>query len=225
MFDFENVKSSEVSDFKYIKHGVSEIKIPKVEHLELSGANYTGEAADIHFIDNTGNTSSVRMFPFNYSDKANKYEKGKVVGVKTKEEQFIEWQGRVKHLFTKALGEENFSKAVKGVKDFKGLVRNLNNACEKAGIKFAGMFVSDSKGYAKIPFGWTGGFVSTLENIETLKDKYNSNLEKYGPKSAPTTGIEAPASTSTDLNDLFSQVSSPTTNAFVAPEVEDDLPF
>lgn len=223
MFDFENVKTSEAG--VYVKHGVAPVKVSKIEAVNVATAKYTGEAADIFVTDENGASTNMRLFPFAYSEKNQKYEKGQPIGPKSKEEQFTEWQGRVKHLFTKALTEENFAKATKGVKDFAGLIKNLKNACEKVGQQFAIMFVSDDKGYAKVPFNWTGGFAATLENIETLKDKYNSNITKYGPKTAPKNS-EQPSGNSTNLEDLMGiSTAQPVSGGFSPEPEDDDLPF
>ncbi len=219
-FDFNSIEEKEAGN--YIQHGVSKIKVTNVELKELSGNNYTGDAWDISFEDEAGATSSVRVFPFKYNPTFTSKDKSGNQVVQTEVDQWKAYQAKIKHLFTKALGEENFEKAVKTAKDLRTLFRNLQQGCVKVGKHFAAMFISDKQGYAKFPM-WENGCAAHLENIEKLKDVYAKNSVKYGPKTAPKTGIETPVGTS-DLNDLFNQVSSPAPVA--ATEEEDlDLPF
>jgi hypothetical protein len=222
MFNFEEIKESNTSDVKYIKHGAHIIKVKDIEVLTLDGANYKGEVADVTFEDKDGAINNWRVFPFKYSDQVNEYKSGQIVGTKSEADQIKDYLTKIKHIFNKPLGEEVFKKATTGIKDFKHLFTNLKAACKKYNNEFAMMFISDNKGYAKVP-KWSAGFASSVENLDQLKELYNSKIAKYGPQSAPTNS-EKPATTSANLNDLFSQINSPVTGMAAATE-EDDLPF
>lgn len=226
MFNFDEIKESSNSDVKYIKHGAHVVKVKSIEVLTLDGANYKGEVADVVFEDSEGAINNWRVFPFKYSDQVNDYKSGKIVGLKSEADQVKDWLTKIKHIFNKPLGEEIFKKATTGIKDFKHLFTNLKAACNKYPKDFAMMFISDNKGYAKVP-KWSAGFASSVENLDQLKDLYNSKIEKYGPQTAPK-DTETPAA-STDLNDLLSHFGVPahtTTESFGESVEEDsDLPF
>lgn len=230
-FNFNEIEEKESGN--YIQHGVSKVKVKSVELKEVSGNNYTGDAWDITFEDESGATSSIRVFPFKFNpDYTTKDKSGNQVK-QTELDQWKAYQAKIKHLFTKALGEEIFEKTVKAAKDLKTLYKFLGQACAKYGKQFAAMFISDKQGYAKFA-NWDNSCAAHLmdsegkDGMEKLKAVYAKNSVKYGPKSAPTTGMESPAA-STDLNDLFSQV---TTGSFCLANAagnnepdSDELPF
>lgn len=224
-FNFNEIEEKESGN--YIQHGVNKIKVKEIELKELSGKNYSGDAWDISFGDETGATSSVRVFPFKYNPQFTSKDKSGKQIVQTEADQWKAYQAKIKHLFTKSLGEENFEKAVKTSKDLRSLFRNLQQGCIKVGKEFAAMFISDKKGYAKFPM-WENGCAAHLENIEKLQAVYAKNSAKYGPQTAPK-DTEVPVSSS-NLDDLFSQINTPApqvvVEAFSPTEEEEDLfPF
>lgn len=227
-FNFEEVKTNEASESKYLLQGVHDVKIIDVEYKSLTGG-YTGDAWDISFKTDEGLSTSVRLFPFKYNDNLDKYVKGEKAGKQTEAEQWESYRSRIKHIFTKALGEENFLKAMKNVKDVPGMFKNLKNGVEKVGQKFSIMIITDKNGYANLPTNWNGGYCTLLESKSLLEATYLKNITKYGPQSKPKSGFEAPSTSGSDVLDFFTSGPSAADNKAIADtiaaEEDSDLPF
>jgi hypothetical protein len=200
MFDFENVTTNEGS--KYLSYGENHIKVKSVEVKELTG-NWSGTVADVIFEGVTGGTNTLRIFP----PKPGKEAK---------------FASNIKHLFNKALTEENFLKAVKGTTNFTDLMNGIGKEISASGRDFYILLIDD-KGYPKVPFTfYSGGFASLEKGV--LAAAYDP--AKHGKKSAPA-NTEIPAASS-DLMNMFAQTVSPVSSsspAAIAVQEDDDLPF
>lgn len=185
------VNAQESSSASYLKHGINEnVIVDKVEYKEISTPNYNGAVIDVSFKNDKGAIADWRIFPFNFNSSfvhKGGDKKGKPV---TEEEQFNNYLANKKHVFAKAIGEENFGKVMTKVVDFKSLGTTLSTAVEKLPKLPFNLMLIDKGGYPTIP-NWTGGFCS-YDRLE-LEAKWDE--DKYGKKNtAPTTAnTEKPA--------------------------------
>lgn len=174
------------STSSYLKHGInSDVHVESVEHKELNTANFTGEIMNVNLVNDKGEINTWGVFPFKYNDTFKHLGGPKKGESKTEEEQFNDYLANIKHVMSKALGEENFNKVMSAVKDFKSMATTFGKAVEKLPKnKFAIMLINDNKnGFPKVP-NWTGGFCAL--DPKDLESKWDEG--KYGKKtSAPTT--------------------------------------
>lgn len=203
--EMSTVQTNEGSGKKYFNPGVNEgVTITDViTHEKLETAKYSGPAIDFIFTGKNGEEFSHRIFPFT-ENPAFKHFRGEKQGqVKTKDEQFTDYLANIKHIMTKALGEEVFAKALTKIVDFISMGKTFKQAVDKYKVPFAIMFIADKGGYTRIP-NWTGGFAS-YDAVELAK---SWNEDKYGKKkmnsSTPVEKIDYNTNTSTggSIDDL-----------------------
>jgi hypothetical protein len=179
-----NVQDSNSTN-SYLKCGInSGVSIESVEHKLLNTPNFTGEIMNVNFTDEKGAIHTWGIFPFKYNEKFTHLGGPKKGQPKTEEEQFNEYLANIKHVFVKALGEENFNKVMTKVEDFKSMASTFATAVEKLPKnKFALMLINDNKtNFAKVP-NWSGGFCAL--NAADLESKWDA--AKYGTRTSTPT--------------------------------------
>lgn len=199
----KKVDEREVS-FNYLKHGINEnVKILRVEKADWNG----DLVADIIFGDGL-NEVKMRLFPFKYNEE---YKNKKGVFV-TQQEQEDSYLRRVKHIFSKAVGEENFDKAIAKAGDsFESYVNILSKlALDKyPASKPFRLMLTDRGGYANVPT-WDNGFCESME-VPLGETKLRYNESDHGPKTKDSTKTE--------------KIKTDTSSKSSSSEEEDDLPF
>jgi len=198
----KQVNQAPVSEVSYLSEGIHENVFIKSATL---GSWSGGECIDITLSDPSGNIVNDRIFPFNYSGgKLNKTVDGKSVAL-TEEEELESYLLRFKHIFSAAVGEENYDKAIVKATDFKSFAQilgKMSKANYAASKSFRVMLISklskkDGKYYTVIP-NWSNGFVEA----EGVSPKIKFNVEKYGKKTLDSTKVEQPANTPAKSDDL-----------------------
>lgn len=195
----KTVKQTPATEGKsYLNEGINEGVYVKSATL---GSWSGGEAIDITFSNDKGETISDRNFPFNYSGgKLTKSVDGKKVAL-TEEEEWEQYLLRFKHIFSAAVGEENYDKAIVKATDFKSFAEILGKMSKdnyKDSKAFRIMLITkenkDGKQYTQVP-KWSNGFVEA--EGETPKMKFN--VEKYGRKSTIVANAEKPQTPDSEL--------------------------
>lgn len=191
--------TNEGSDKKYLKHGINGgVIVSSVDVLKLDSPKYQGDIIDVLISNDNNEENRLRLFPFTFNETMTHKRGDKIGSPITITEQQNDYLARIKHIFTKALGDDLFSKAMKGVNSFESMGKNLSIAVGQKKNKFAIMLI-DKGGYANVP-NWTGGFCALT--AEELSSKWNE--DKYGKKQLKANvGIEVP-SKANDVFDIFS---------------------
>lgn len=198
----QQVNQPKTSEVSYLSEGIHENIFIKSATL---GSWSGGDCIDITLSDASGNIVNDRVFPFKYSGgKLNKMVEGKPVAL-TEAEELESYLLRFKHIFSAAVGEENYDKAVSKATDFKSFAQILGKMSKNnyaASKPFRVMLISkqskkDGKYYTIIP-NWSNGFVEA----EGVSPKMKFNAEKYGKKTLDSTKVEQPANTPATSDDL-----------------------
>lgn len=204
--EMSTVKSNEGPSKKYFNPGIQEgvIVSDVITHEKLETAKYSGPAIDFIFTGVNGEEFANRVFPFVANTTFKHFRGEKKDQLMTAEEQFNDYLANIKHIMTKALGEEVFAKALTKIVDFVSMGKVFKQAVDKYKVPFAIMFI-DKNGYTRIP-AWTGGFASYNANELTWnEDKYGKKkMNSSTPVETPTTSINYSVSsvTSDDVDGL-----------------------
>lgn len=168
---------------KYITHGINDdVFISAIEKVsgEKNGTVWNG--FDITFSNGEGELKS-RIFEFKYNGDYTNW-KGVVIDQKAQEDEYLK---RLKHIFSKAIGDPNeYDKLVSKVtgktdsEKFDSLITLLQSVVGKS-KKFRLLCIDNKKGYPTIP-SWSNGFVESMD-VNPSKLKYDEG--KYGKKTEP----------------------------------------
>lgn len=168
---------------KYISHGINEnVKIINVEKITGDKEGTVWNAFDVTF-SNGESELKARFFEFKYREGGTD-AKGTVLDEKTQEMNYLK---RVKHLFSKALGDPKlYDSQISKVTGFDSFISTLKSmvVTPKEDIiskPFRLLCIDNKKGYAKVP-DWDSGFTESMD-INPSKLKFDE--VKYGKKTKP----------------------------------------
>ena len=198
--EMSTVKTNEGSGKKYFNPGIHEgvIISDVITHDKLETSKYTGPGIDFIFTGTNGEVFQHRVFPFVTNPTFKHFRGEKKDQLMTAEEQFNDYLANIKHIMTKALGEEVFAKALTKIVDFVSMGKVFKQAVDKYKFPFAIMFIANKGGYTTIP-SWTGGFASYNANdLKWDENKYGKKkLTSATPVENPTASINYSASSAT----------------------------
>ena len=178
----------------YLQCGINE----KVNIARVVAEKWGDKTVADVFLENGGNEFKWRIFPFNYNANFSN----------TEEEQEEKYLQNIKHVFSKAVGEENYDKFIAQAKDFDSFIDILSKMSvekAKANSKPIRLMLiakkNKDKFYSTMPT-WNGGF---CEEMSTTPSKLKFDEAKYGMPKKDAAKVE-------DADSPFGTVS-------------DDLPF
>lgn len=172
-----------------------------VQKVELASYGDSKECADITYGNKEGQSIKARVFPFVYNASLTKTVKDEKVPF-TEDEQFDNYLVKFKHIFSKAVGEENYDKGIAKATDFKSFIGILSKMALESNPNskpFRLMIINkentkDGKRYNIVP-NWTGGF---CESMDVNPSKLKWDEAKYGAKKKDASKIETVEDSSSD---------------------------
>lgn len=164
-----------------IQPGVHNVHIKSVTLEEIATSGYTGQAFDVTFENNKGETSVRRVFPFKFQPSWTD-RNGNNIDEQSQKKTYL---GKNLHMFVNAFGgRQAYEAALAGVIELHQYVNAMQKATKAQGGKEFKILVVAEKGkYPKYPW-WHGGCAGSLT------DELTFNSEKHGYKQKEESAME-----------------------------------